>query len=83
MINVYDTPPVASFVGNIQPCSENSHPEAYGIVLQYAYFIYASADIGIKELDRVSDGVNTYEIKVIQRWRTYVRLMAEQVKHSG
>ncbi|MDR2903250.1 MAG: hypothetical protein LBU77_01905 [Clostridiales bacterium] len=81
--NVYDTPAIATFDGNIQPCSERSLREEYGIAPQYACFIYVPVGTEFKELDRVTDGALWYEIKVIQRWRTYLRLLVERVEPNG
>ena len=77
-INVYDKP-CAEFMGNLQPYSEDRAFKDYGIDLRYAYIVFTQDDADFQELDRIGSGRPQYEIKVIQQWNSYKRLLVEEV----
>jgi hypothetical protein len=81
--NCYAESSALSFIGNVQPFGEKENPREYGIDPQYAYVIYTYTNAEFLELDQVRDaGGNWYEIKLIQRWGAYCRLLTRSVTND-
>jgi hypothetical protein len=70
------------FSGHIQPFSQNENPAEYGLDPRYAYVIYAESS-DFRELDRIVGNDRIFEIRLIQRQKTYLRLIAKDVTDNG
>ena len=70
------------FDGSLQPYSNENLPSEFGVDLRYAFVAIAEGNPDVHPLDRI--GVNTpdYEVKTVQVWPGYVRIIAELVNHG-
>lgn len=77
--NTYGDEPDFTFRGNIQPLSNSNANKDYGFELKYAYVIYTTEGTEIKELYKVSSGGIEYEVRAIERWNSYVKLIVKEL----
>ena len=77
--NTYGDEPDFIFRGNIQPLSNSNANKDYGFELKYAYVIYTTEGAGIKELYKVSSGGIDYEVRAIERWNSYIKLIVKEL----
>lgn len=77
--NTFAEEPDFTFRGNIQPLSNNNSNKDYGFELKYAYVIYTTEGAEIKELYKVSSGGIDYEVRAIERWNSYIKLIVKEL----
>lgn len=80
--SIYDTyaeEPDFTFGGNIQPLSNSNSNKDYGFELKYAYVIYTTEGVGVKELYKVSSEGVDYEVRAIERWNSYIKLIVKEL----
>jgi len=71
-----------SFSGNLQPYSNDNIPSEFGVDLRYAYLVIAAGNPDVHPLDRIGVGGPDYQVKTVQVWPGYVRIICEKVERG-
>jgi len=82
---IYQEYPAVSgmFEGSIFPHQSDSSSESYGIDTGYAVEVYTMDLAGIKEMDRFGADEPDYEVKLIEDWGHYKKIIAERVSDGA
>ena len=69
------------FRANIQPYTENNERAAKGVVISGMYVLLLTKNVKLKENDAIgqSESEAEYEIKTIQNWNAYQRIIVERL----
>jgi len=70
------------FEAAVYPYSSESAAESYGVDLNYSCEVYTMNLNGIKEMDAFGAESPEYEVKTIEDWGYYYKIIAEELKHG-
>lgn len=79
--DIYNEYPAAysTFEASMQPQGEDNTNAPYGVDLDYTFVLYTTDEIDLCEMDRFGVNGPEYEIKTIQVWPHYRKIMAVMV----